>query len=337
MTRIIPLIRAASITPIATWLHRNGRDVGSRLRAAGLGDYALDDPLRPLPLRHVGALMRDLARAEGPDVFCRIVRAGSIFELARLGEVALSAHTPREGLTRIAAVIPHHCTHEHFALSAPSGDMLVREYWSHLFDDETLHLVQQYVAALIHALCAMTGAPTPLFARIAMTPHPDYGLDHLVGHFGAALAPATGRELEILIPAFVADHAFPANARQRPQRPPPEWRALAGEGGFIISAHTAIAAILGATNINMEQVAEAAGMSTRTLQRRLAANGVTFSALVEQVRKDEAMRALRVDGASFGEIAARLGYANQSTLTRAVRRWTGATPTRLRREGLDAN
>jgi AraC-like DNA-binding protein len=232
--------------------------------------------------------------------------------------------------------MPHHCTHEHFALFAPSGDLLLHEYWSHRFDDETLHLVQQYVAALIHALCAMTGAPTPPFARLAMTPHPDHGLDHLAGHFGVAPSLSAGRRLEILIPAFVADHAFPGSARQRPQRPPPEWSTLAGEGGFMISVRIVIAAILGEAEVNMEQVAAAAGMSTRTLQRRLAADGVTFSVLVGQVRKDEAIRALRVDGASLAEIAERLGYANQSTLTRAVRRWTGLTPTQLRREGPDA-
>jgi AraC-like DNA-binding protein len=67
----------------------------------------------------------------------------------------------------------------------------------------------------------------------------------------------------------------------------------------------------------------------RTLQRRLAAEGTSFSALVEGVRREAALTGI-AGPASMADLSAQIGYANQSSLTRAVRRWTGAPPVALR-------
>jgi hypothetical protein len=42
------------------------------------------------------------------------------------------------------------------------------------------HVVQQYVAALIQALCVRSGAALPMFERVALVPHPVHGLAHLI-------------------------------------------------------------------------------------------------------------------------------------------------------------
>jgi AraC-like DNA-binding protein len=74
------------------------------------------------------------------------------------------------------------------------------------------------------------------------------------------------------------------------------------------------------------RLAQLLGMSERTLQRRLAAAGQSFSSVVESFQRDEAARLLSDPRLSLVHVANRLGYAEQSSFTRAFRRWTGTTP-----------
>lgn len=82
-------------------------------------------------------------------------------------------------------------------------------------------------------------------------------------------------------------------------------------------------------------IASAAGLSVRTLQRRLADHGLDYSALVDRVRFDHAQSLLRDPRRHLIEIAHDLGYTDASSFTRAFRRWTGATPTTFRRLHVD--
>jgi len=81
------------------------------------------------------------------------------------------------------------------------------------------------------------------------------------------------------------------------------------------------------TGTSSIRVAAALGLSERTLRRRLAAEGLRFQPLLDDVRRSlaEAMLAgpstLPVE-----EIAVRLGYAGATSFIHAHRRWTGSTP-----------
>lgn len=66
------------------------------------------------------------------------------------------------------------------------------------------------------------------------------------------------------------------------------------------------------------------GVSERTLQRRLAELGRSFSDVVEDFRREEAARLLATPGLPLVEVVSRLGYAEQTSFTRAFRRWTEA-------------
>jgi AraC-like DNA-binding protein len=75
-------------------------------------------------------------------------------------------------------------------------------------------------------------------------------------------------------------------------------------------------------------------MSTRTLKRRLAEQGVTFSSLVDAERRDKALLLLRTVHHSVNEVAQVLGYSALPAFIRAFARWTGTTPTEYRRRHL---
>ncbi len=69
----------------------------------------------------------------------------------------------------------------------------------------------------------------------------------------------------------------------------------------------------------------------KSLQRRLAAEGTSFAALVDDVRREMTQHYLRDTGITLAHLARELGYAEQSVLTRSCRRWFGASPAALRK------
>ena len=75
--------------------------------------------------------------------------------------------------------------------------------------------------------------------------------------------------------------------------------------------------------LSLESLAPA-GMSARTLQRRLREHGTTLSALVDDVRHELARRYLE-GGASSTEIAYLLGFSHAAAFHRAFKRWTKST------------
>jgi AraC-like DNA-binding protein len=80
----------------------------------------------------------------------------------------------------------------------------------------------------------------------------------------------------------------------------------------------------------IERCAEKTGMSVRTLQSRLSAEGARFSELVETQRERLAKAHLSDGHLSLDEIADRLGYGEQTSFGRAFKRWTGQTPQQFR-------
>jgi AraC-like DNA-binding protein len=317
--------------PIIRWMDANRRQTSVLLEAADLGYVPHCSPNQAVPLLNGIAFLRAFGRREGLDIGCRVVSATSVTELAMLGLVALETATPRAAIHRISAALPHHCTHEHIIVTDVQGGALVREAWALPLDDEALHLIQQYVAALIRALCGMTDARGPLLASVEIVPHPEAGLDHLRPWFGAALAPAASRSLSLLIDSSIADRPFRGIERRRNGEASGEdWPVLRGNGSLAASAREVVAAMLWDGNPTVDRLAAAAGCSARTLQRRLADERTSFSLILETARRDVALGKLSDPTCSLGELAMMLGYARQSVLTRSVRRWTGRAPSLIR-------
>lgn len=68
------------------------------------------------------------------------------------------------------------------------------------------------------------------------------------------------------------------------------------------------------------------GLPERTLRRRLAAEGFSYSRLLEAARREAAELYLREGKLSQAEIADALGYSDQSAFARAFRGWHGMPP-----------
>jgi len=79
-------------------------------------------------------------------------------------------------------------------------------------------------------------------------------------------------------------------------------------------------------------------MSDHTFQRRLSAEGTSFTELIEDTRRELTQQHLADPRMTLADIAYLLGYADQSTFFRASQRWFGESPGEYRarvREGYE--
>lgn len=78
------------------------------------------------------------------------------------------------------------------------------------------------------------------------------------------------------------------------------------------------------------EVAAELAMSSRTLHRRLQAEGTTFQRILDRAREDLATHYLSRPELSARDISFLLGYEETSSFYRAFQNWTGETPERAR-------
>ncbi|MDA3623798.1 AraC family transcriptional regulator [Saccharopolyspora sp. WRP15-2] len=81
----------------------------------------------------------------------------------------------------------------------------------------------------------------------------------------------------------------------------------------------------GGVGPGVEHLARRLHMSSRTLRRKLSAEGTTYRRLIDDVRLTIVQDTMRRETLSAAELAQRFGYAEGSSFVRAFRRWTGET------------
>ncbi|WP_329606810.1 AraC family transcriptional regulator [Paraburkholderia polaris] len=81
----------------------------------------------------------------------------------------------------------------------------------------------------------------------------------------------------------------------------------------------------------IEVVAQDLHFSVRTLCRRLSAEGTTFQAIKDELRRDLAIQRLMRSSDAIGAIAYDVGFDDPTAFHRAFRHWTGSTPQAYRK------
>ncbi len=95
--------------------------------------------------------------------------------------------------------------------------------------------------------------------------------------------------------------------------------------------HSALLELLPSGEGSIDAVARKLGTSSRTLQRRLGTEGLTFQTVLDGTREALAKRYLRTSALSGAEISFLLGFKDPNSFFRAFNAWTGTTPERARR------
>ncbi|HMF21214.1 MAG TPA: AraC family transcriptional regulator [Pseudolabrys sp.] len=103
-------------------------------------------------------------------------------------------------------------------------------------------------------------------------------------------------------------------------------------GSFGTSVENAIAVLLPHGKAQMSIIARKFFMSRRTLARRLASEGLTFSGVLHALRSDLAKRHLADRDLSISKVAWLVGYNDVTAFSNAFKRWTGLSPRTIRQQ-----
>jgi len=102
------------------------------------------------------------------------------------------------------------------------------------------------------------------------------------------------------------------------------------EAVLSFQVRTVAARLLSTGKCTHDGVADSLGIHTRTLQRRLREEGVSFAEIKDELRRDLALDYLARKSLSLTKVAMMLGYSEPSVLTRSCYRWFSGPPRRIR-------
>jgi AraC-like DNA-binding protein len=325
----IPLIRASAIIGLESWLLECGRPAPEILSGAGLPASPRAAPARLASFHAFFALLAGLAEAEGPDFGARIATPEALMMLGAPAQAVRSSRTTREALHKVSRSFHQHVSQVFFLVENGPGGVEVACSIPVEATPEMQHQAHQHIACLVRTIGEAAGLGM-LPAEIRMVGHPKHGVAHLIPYLGGGLAAHDARQLWIRIPDCAADAPFgwaEAHSGFREEALGGVARATLSE-----SARVLIAGMIEDGNPNMNRLALCAGRSRRTLQRLLAAEGTSFAALLDSVRQENALAQLNDSRESVSSIAQDVGFRSVSSLSRAVRRWTKASPREIRKD-----
>jgi AraC-like DNA-binding protein len=325
-------IRAGSLAPLKSAAAALSLNLASLLRGAGLNADALDEPEARLPIEAVAALLEAAAvDARRQDFGLLMAQSWSIADCGPISVALVYQDTLREAVRTldrhrahlseaIVLDIEDGGDHARLSLSLALPPETPRRQLTEYLVGKTARLCRTFLgsgwlpitAAFRHGPATETGYHRRTFGRDSQF-HASF--DGLVAPWSdldakaqRLLDPALRRHAEALV-----EHLPSRRAESIAERASNQIRARLGQG-----------------DASLAGVAKALGLTPRTLQRRLQAEGIVFSQLLDAVRADLAKAYLCERGASLGQIAERLGYADGSAFTRWFVEQFGQPPSRWR-------
>ncbi len=319
----VPLVRLSQVLPFTRWLESEGVPTAAMLRASGLPAEPAEAPDRLVAGRSVWAWTERAARVEGiEDLGVCVGRSAPVQEIGALGRAVEAAATLRGALDTFVRQVNRHSSHAIFGWGQQAEHAWL---WRRATPGSEIASGQaeQYVLMLMRQIVRLAAGPrwTPDRVVAGMPGLPPSLREELPSARVDCGAPRTA----IRLPSTMLSR------RLRDPGPSAGHHLLEPPLGFVASLRQAVESALPVLAPGVGWGAEIAGTSPRTLQRRLQSHGLSWSQLVDGVRKDTALRLLGDPGMRIHDVAHAVGYADPANFSHAFRRWTGATPSDYRR------
>ena len=328
---MLELIRASALQGFPECVSELGGDPEALLSAAGITPGRVSDRDAYIPSRtHAGLLTRAAEELHCPDFALRLSAHRGIEILGPVALAGRHATTVQDGFKALARYIHVFNTTSHITVS-PLRAGEARFTHAILADPGvSAQRNELALATSVQAARALIGEhfrPLRVFlphAPVSTPAHYREFFDSDVA-FGEAHCGFDFPSDDLARPISASDPLVrdvatryldsPANA----SRPTPETalRAIITQ-----SLATGRCTLLG--------VARELFVHPRTLQRHLAAQGLSFEHVVADVRRDRARYYLENTTMPLNDLSDLLGYSDQSSLTRACRAWFGACPRSVR-------
>lgn len=320
-------VRVRALSGFESYVDEQGGRARTILSRLGLTRRQLSDPEGWIPLQSVLRAFEMAARELAtPDFGYRLSKyrdfgfLGPVFVAARHSPDARSA---LECLTRYFGI---QNTGVRFTLTVEAG-RAVRGYHVNSSLRKTAdQWIEESLTTFPVLLEALSGRE-PRVSRILMRHAPNRSIRIYRQQFGA----------EVLFNQAIDAVEFDADILDCPQpyrdaqlhgylRDYLESRLAGGVEDIEIVVATVLETLIPAHQGRIEAVSEQLGLHPRALQRRLKARGLKFADILDERRRLISERLLLKGGMPLGEIAAHVGYSEQSAFNHAFRRWRGMAP-----------
>lgn len=326
-------IQARSVTKIINFAATYGVTEQSLYQAVGLDPSVLDDPDNRIAFAQLVSLYEAAAALTRDDAFG--LHLGENIDLRVfdvLGYVALNSPTIGEALERVARY--HSIWQDGALLLLDVTGATARITYSYL--DPSISQFRQDSELTLAAVAALGRLVTnsdwsPLAVQFAHA-QPAVASEHARIFRAPVTFSAESCQLildasTLALPIAKADPGLSAVLDRHAE----ELLAKHPRPASVIDrVRSLIGDELNGGDPSLERIAHRLGLSARTLQRRLREHGTSHHELLDQLRKDLAMKYLRLPEMAVCEIAYLLGFSESSALHRAFKRWTGMTPNEFR-------
>src|SRR5262245_43095243 len=192
----------------------------------------------------------------------------------------------------------------------------------------TSHQVE-YLAAIVNRLCAWVVGPTFHLLGVSFR---HAGPSNAAVHERTFRCPVEFRQPEnslLFPPVMLSRPSLFASPEVHAVTQALVDRRLADRSGDWARRLSVLLKHRVAAAMSIMTCARELGVSQRTLQRRLAAEGSSFEKIVDRCRCGQALEMIEQQ-LPVGTIASQVGFSGSRTFVRAFRRWTGCTPSAYR-------
>lgn len=324
------LIRSASLTNYADVARMLGVDPFAQLRAAGLDVQCLNNPDLKIPVLRVHALLESSAHAAGVEDFG--LRMAMSRRLSNLGIIALAAReepTVRDALHCLQRTMHLHNESLRVDIEEENDIVVLREQILARVQGSMSQGVELAIGVLYRVVKEFMGDSWSPMAVCFMHAAPQDVSSYRKAfgcsvQFNSVLNGITCRRRDL-------DRAMPM-ADPQSLRTLQQYLNSAAEHQPTQSERTThlILSLLPSGRCTADLVARYIGIDRRTLHRRLDSEKTSFSALVDEVRREAAQRHLRNPNQAIADLAPMLGFSDASAFSRWFSGKFGVPPRRWR-------
>jgi AraC-like DNA-binding protein len=313
-------------------LRRQGLTVERLQAMAGLAAEP-GEPAQQVPVSRLRLLVRAALDFSGrPWLGLELGAAAQPFSHGALGMAAAASGSARQALELLVRFVPLQASALRLALREERG-LLVLEVDERVALGEARRFVFEALLVMLESLLqALTGRD--FAAALYRLPWPEPSWSRHYRAFLAGKVCFDADRLRIELPASLADAACLsadpqtlALARQECER---RLAQGAGERDLLARLRRRLWSCE-AEWPDAAGMAASLDLSLRSFHRALAASGLSWRRLLDEVRCERARQLLVDTGLPVARIALRLGYADPSNFSRCFRRWTAQTPQEYRR------
>ena len=328
----LPLTRASGMAPLVAFLDSLGAPTARLLREARIPPALLEEGEALVPLHLVHRFVEVAARwTDVENLGAALGQRTCAYDLGAFGQRLARAVTVYDYLQTGARLIGSVSSGERFWLTREREQVRFHHFQPGSPGPGRDHSDLYALAVTIGMLRSFLGADwRPQQVRLLASNARMIGNGAVFGDTEICLNQSHS---SFAMPLATLQRAIPAALRSRSERAA-VTAALKPDmpSGFLDRVESLITSLLMADSLDVEILAEAAGTSTRTLQRQLQAYGLSYSAIVQQTRLGLACDWLSGTGMLISEISAVLGYADPAHFSRAFRRKSGMTPQQYRNQ-----